>query len=247
MRRNIGTLVLAAAIVALLPAALASAQDLHKTYALGPGGQIQIQNISGDLKIVGYGGNGIVVDAIRSGRDKDLVQVEDLSSGNKIELRVRYPENGNCQANVDFEVKVPANVEYNFDRLGSVSGNVLIGNVRGSIQAKSVSGDVLVKDVSGAVNASSVSGNVDVEIRVLAGTGDMKFSSVSGKVSVKAPLNGIGDVEMSSLSGSLETDFPIQVQEKQFGPGRSAKGNVGGGASNLKISSISGGISLHKI
>ena len=64
----------------------------------------------------------------------------------------------------------------------------------------------------------------------------MKFSSVSGNVNVKAPLIGVGDVEMSSLSGSLDTDFPIQVQEKQFGPGRSAKGNVSGGTSNLKIS-----------
>ena len=159
MRRNIWTLILAAAMAAVIPAAL--------RFGPGPAQNLQswsrrpdsVQNISGDLKIVGYGGNGVVVDAVRSGRDKDLVQVEDLSSGNKIELRVRYPENGNCQANVDFEVRVPSNLEYNFDRLGSVSGNIIIGSVRGNIQAKSVSGDVLVKDVSGVVDASTVSGN----------------------------------------------------------------------------------------
>jgi hypothetical protein len=246
MKKNFGAFVLVLAFAALLPGTTVCGQDLHQSYALGAGSHIQIQNVSGDLKIVGYPGNSVVVDAIRSGQDKDLVQIEDLSSGGKLELRVRYPENGRCNASVSFEVRVPANMEFSFDKLGSVSGNVIIGGVRGDIHASTVSGDVLVKDVSGTVSASSVSGSVEAEISQIAGAGDMKFSSVSGSVSVKAPIAGISDVDLSTLSGKLETDFPIQIQEKQLGPGRSARGHVGNGTGNLRISSISGKVSLFK-
>jgi DUF4097 and DUF4098 domain-containing protein YvlB len=86
-----------------------------------------------------------------------------------------------------------------------------------------VSGNVDVKDVSGLVSASAVSGNVTVEIRSLEGAGDMKFAAVSGNVTVKAPANLDADIEMSSVSGSLKTDFPIEVQERRYGPGRSAR------------------------
>jgi len=246
MKKNLGMLALVLALVGLFSLATLPAQDLHQSYTLPAGSHIQIQNISGDLKVVGYAGSSVVVDAIRSGWDKDLVQIEDLSTGGKLELRVRYPEKGNCEASVSFEVRVPASLEFSFDKLVSVSGNVVVGGVRGDIHASTVSGDVLVKDVSGTVNASSVSGSVNAEITQIAGAGDMKFSSVSGSVNVKAPIAGIPNIEMTTLSGKLETDFPIQIQEKQFGPGRSARGNVGNGTGNLRISSISGSISLFK-
>jgi DUF4097 and DUF4098 domain-containing protein YvlB len=52
----------------------------------------------------------------------------------------------------------------------------------GKIKAESVSGDVAVHNVVGTVTASSVSGDVNVDIRRLQGTDDMKFSSISGDV-----------------------------------------------------------------
>lgn len=244
MRRNIAATALAVMIAALLPGALASAQDLHKAYAIGAGGHILIRNVSGDVKVTGYKGDSIIVDAYRVGRDRDLVKVEDLSSGDRIELRVRYPESCNCDAGVNFDVHVPADVDYNFDRLGSVSGNVEITSVRGHLRAESVSGNVTVKDITGIVSASSVSGSVTAEITRLEGTGEMKFSSVSGNVNVKAPASTNADVEMSSVSGSLETDFPIEIQDRQAGPGRSARGRLGMGANSLRVTTVSGKVSL---
>jgi hypothetical protein len=244
MRRTFWTTALASIIAVLLSGVIASAQDFHKPYNLGAGGHILLQNISGSIKVTGYPGSTVVVDATKVGRDRDLVQIEDLSSGDRVELRVRYPESCNCDASVNFEVQVPAGVSYNFDRLGSVSGKVDISGVQGVFHVNSVSGGVKLQAVSGVVNATSVSGSVDVEISQLSGTGDMKFSSVSGSVNIKAPLKGIGSVDMSSLSGSLDTDFPIQVQESR--PGRSARGTVGSGPNNLHISTVSGKISLIK-
>ncbi len=244
MRKSVIVTTLALVIAALVPGILASAQELHKTYAIPSGGHILIKNVSGDIKVTGYNGDSIVVDAVPVGRDRDKVQIEDLSSGNRIDLGVRYPESCNCEASVEFTVRVPANVNYSFDRIGSVSGDVEVTGVRGSIHASSVSGQVTAKDVSGIVNASSVSGGVDAEISRVEGAGEMKFSSVSGSVHVKAPGNLTADIEMSTISGSLETDFPIEVQEKGYGPGRSAHGRIGNGENSLRVTSISGRVSL---
>jgi DUF4097 and DUF4098 domain-containing protein YvlB len=231
-------------IVAMIPAA--TAQDLHKTYAIGSGGSVKIQNISGNIKITGYAGNTIMVDATVTGPDRQLLTVEDTSTPNSIDLRVQYPErSGNIQASVNFQVQVPSMIEYNFDGISSVSGDIEISSVRGRLRLNSVSGGISATGITGTVTAKTVSGNLEVEIPRLEGTGDMQFSSVSGNVNVVAPGTIGANIEMSTLSGALDTNFPIQVQEREFGPGRSARGTVGARADyNLRLNTVSGKISL---
>jgi DUF4097 and DUF4098 domain-containing protein YvlB len=247
MRRNIVAVTLAAVIAVLIPAALASAQDFQKTYAIPSGGHISIKNVSGDVKVTGYNIGSIEVVATKVGRDRDLVQVEDLSAGDRIDIRVKYPEHCNCDASVNFDVRVPSGVDYSYDSLSSVSGNVDVTSARGRISAKSVSGNVTVSDAAGVVSASSVSGNVEAQITRLDGTGELKFSSVSGNVNVKAPGNSNAEIDMSSVSGTLDTDFPIEIQSASHGPGRFARGRVGTGANNLHITTVSGKVSLTRI
>ncbi|HEY9232296.1 MAG TPA: hypothetical protein VIS78_09115, partial [Blastocatellia bacterium] len=88
-------------------------------------------------------------------------------------------------------------------------------------------------------------GNVEVEINRLDGSADdMRFSSVSGNVSVRMPSEIDADVDMSSLSGGIHTDFPIEVTHERFGPRTSARGKLGTGARRLQMSSVSGSLSL---
>jgi hypothetical protein len=65
-------------------------------------------------------------------------------------------------------------------------------------------------------------------------------------VNVTAPADLDADVEMSTISGSLKTDFPVEVIEKRYGPGRSARGRLGAGSHNLRITAVSGRVSLVK-
>lgn len=234
----LGSLLMCAS--ALVPAL---AQDFHKTYPMEEG-QISIHNISGDVKVVGYTGDSIVVDAYKVGPDRDQVTIEDTSSQGRLDLRVHYAAHHHTNAGVNFEVKVPQAFQYNFDKIESVSGNVTVQDVKGRMRAQSVSGSVEVRGLSGMVSASSISGSVDVEIAAEAGAGEMKFSSISGNVSVRAPRALDADIEMSTISGSLKCDFPIEIREPRYGPGRSARGRLGNGTNNLRITSVSGRVSL---
>jgi DUF4097 and DUF4098 domain-containing protein YvlB len=231
-------------VCALLLTSGAAAQDFQKSYRVGAGSDIRIGNISGDVTITGYDGDSVVVTATKDGRDRDKVDIEDRSTADRVDVTVRYPERCNCNVDVSFEVKVPRSVSYGSLRFSSVSGSVDVTSVSGKLKASSVSGGVRVRDVTGSVSASAVSGNVEVDIDRLEGADNMKFSSVSGNVTVKLPNNLDAEIEMSSLSGSLKTDFPIEVREKRYGPGRSAHGRVGNGSRSLNMSTVSGSVSL---
>jgi hypothetical protein len=246
----------------IFTAAIVAAQDFKKSYSLGAGGEISIRSVSGNVVVTGYDGETVIVTAIKEGRDRDLIDVEDSSSGNRVDVRARYPRNCNCNASINFEVQVPRSVKYDFDELSSASGdikvsnvtgkvraesasgNVSVKNINGSVKASSASGDVRVRDIIGIANARSASGDVDVNIISLEGGGDMEFSSASGNVTVKAPSNLDADIDMSTSSGSVTTEFPIQVSKRDHGPSQSARGRLGSGSRHLRLSSASGDVKL---
>jgi hypothetical protein len=219
-------------------------QDFHKIYDLPAGGQILIGNVLGDVRVTGYDGKSVEIKAFKRGPDKDLIQINDLSFGNRIELLAQYPPHQNQTSSVDFEVRVPTAVEYNFSRISSFGGNVEVTGVTGRLRAESIRGNVELKDVRGLVSASSVSGDVNVEIVRGQERSHMRFSSISGNIDVWAPAKLDAVVEMSSTMGALRTDFPIDIQERRYGPGRSARGRLGEGKQSLRISSVSGRVSL---
>jgi|WetSurMetagenome_2_1015567.scaffolds.fasta_scaffold73961_2 hypothetical protein len=223
---------------------LAFAQSLQKSYDLPPGGRIFIDNFAGDVKITGYSGKTIEVKSIRKGPESDAIRIDDMSYGSRLEIMVRYPRVPGGTTIVDLEVKVPSAVSFNFDRIASFVGNVSVTNVMGRLMASSVRGIVDVRDVRGLVSAQSISGNVTVEIGRVQEPGNMRFRSISGDVLVSAPANLDALIAMSSDSGMLRSDFPIDIQERRYGPGREAKGKLGSGKQSLWINSNSGRVSL---
>jgi hypothetical protein len=252
--------IIACALFGLVGAA--SAQDFQKTYPLSVDGEIIIRNVSGNVVVNGYDGQQVNVSGIREGRDRVQVHVEDLSSGNRIELRARYPKNCRCDASIRFEVQVPRSVRYRFEELSSASGDIEVRDVTGEVRINTASGDVMVEGVTGRVDASTASGqmrvrgvagsvsagtasgDVDVEMTRVDDNQRMVFSSASGDVNVRLPLNIDAYVEMSSASGEVKTDFPLAVKSERYGSGQSARGQLGNGSRRLRISSASGNVSL---
>ncbi|HYV05129.1 MAG TPA: DUF4097 family beta strand repeat-containing protein, partial [Blastocatellia bacterium] len=193
--------------------------------------------------VTGYDGDAIVVTGIKKGRDRDQVEIEDKSGASSVDVGVRYPKRCNCDASVRFEVQVPRSISYE-ENFGSVSGDVHVTGVTGHLHASAVSGDVHIKDVSGSVSATSVSGDVNVDIARIEGAEDMKFTTVSGDVTLSLPASLDADVDMSSFSGSIKTDFPVEIRSEKFGSRNWARGKLGEGSRRLRISTVSGDVSL---
>jgi hypothetical protein len=223
---------------------LASAGDFRRSYTLPPSGQIIIENILGDIKVQGYKGNVIEALAKIKGSDSDSVEILDSSFGNRIEIHIRPTRFQQIDASVDFEIRVPASIEYTFTRLSSFAGKVEVSDVIGRLRVESVRGSVALSDVRGLISASSFSGNVRMEIGKSQDGNNMRFSSISGNIDISAPSNLDAMVEMSSASGMLKTDFPLEIQESRYGPGSSARGKLGAGKQILHIRSVTGRVSL---
>jgi hypothetical protein len=223
---------------------LSFAQDFKRSYAISESRHIVIWNYRGSIKVTGYAGDSVEIVAKKKGPDRELIEIIDNSFGDRIDVHPRYLEFGRGNAMVDFEVRVPTKTDYNFDRVSSIGGNVEVSDIRGRLRAESRFGNVEVNDVRGLVSASSVSGNVSVNIDQASGRNNMRFSSISGNVMVRAPADLDALIDMSSMSGLLKTDFPIEIQEMRYGSGRSARGKLGTGSQLLHIRSVSGEVSL---
>ena len=210
--------------------------------------------MSGDINIAGHEGDSVTVNAIKEGPDRELVEVEDKSGAGRVDLGVKYPRECNCDASVRFEIRVPRNLRFNFTNLSTASGNIQLKGLSGQVKVSTASGDVLVEDVtgeidastasgqmnvrnvSGTVSAQSASGDVKVDITRLEGAGDLKFATASGDVDVRLPASLDADVKLSTMSGKVSTNFPLEVKERDRGPGSTAEGQIGSAARRLRIS-----------
>ena len=84
MRRRLLTQTFVTLLLCLAAGSSAAAQDFQKSYQLGPNGSVRIENVSGNVNIVGHDGSAVTVSAFKEGRDRDVVQVEDLSAGDRV-------------------------------------------------------------------------------------------------------------------------------------------------------------------
>jgi hypothetical protein len=130
-------------------------------------------------------------------------------------------------------------------RANSASGDVSISKVKGNVQANAASGDISALNVAGMVSANTASGDVEAEVTQFEGSGEMKFSSASGDVTVKVPNLLNAQVQMSTASGDIKSDFPLNYEKPQGG-GKKASGSFGNGSISLKISAASGNVRLVK-
>jgi hypothetical protein len=231
--------------------ALVHAQDFRKSYPILPRGTINIVNPQGNIKVTGYSGKDIEVLAFKKGPDRDFLEIQDNSFGNLINLFPRYIQfglvNARMNASADFEIHVPKSTEYNFNSLKSFSGNVEVFDVTGRVWAESVGGSVEIHGVQGMIIASSVSGNVSGDLTQTPLSGNTWFKTISGRILIKAPSNLNAMVKMKSDAGLLNTDFPIEIQEMRYGPGKFADGRLGTGSQRVDIRSVYGNVSLvHK-
>jgi DUF4097 and DUF4098 domain-containing protein YvlB len=126
-----------------------------------------------------------------------------------------------------------------------VSGDVEVNGAGDEVRARSVSGNVRLERVRApAVSASSVSGDVEAQIDALTGAGDLRFTSVSGNVSLQLPRSLDADVTLKTVSGELDSDFPLVIRGGSRMARRTITGTIGRGGRELQLTTVSGNVRL---
>ena len=130
--------------------------------------------------------------------------------------------------------------------LRSGSGQITISDVAGSIRMETSGRNIEMRNVEGRLYASSAGGDIKVSLKQTSRSGVLQISSISGNISVQAPDDISAQVSIRSDSGQVKTDFPLEIKEMRYGPGKFILDKLGTGSRQIDIRSSFGAITFSK-
>jgi hypothetical protein len=237
-----------------------TARDFRWAKSLPAGQWVRLHNVSGDVTVTAIDGDRVEVVGIHRGGEgyDDDVRVDVHEGRDGVTICALWGEESWCddrgshieshgegrrrRGHVDFEVRLPRRLKLSAN---SVSGDVEVNGAGDEVRAGSVSGNVKLERLrSPAVTAASVSGDVDAHIDALTGPGHLRFTSVSGNVSLQLPRSLDADVTLKTVSGELDSDFPLVIRGPARMGRRTITGTIGRGGRELQLTTVSGDVRL---
>jgi hypothetical protein len=250
-----------AAFLCVATVAVAAAQDFNWHGRLAAGKRLEVKGVNGDVRAVLASGAEAVVNARKHSRrsDPDEVEIKVVESEDGITICAVYPtprrarEENDCAPGdrwhsntenndvvVDFEVQVPAGVEFNGK---TVNGEMSAEGLKGDAHVSTVNGSVRVT-TTGLAEASTVNGSVYAQMGRADWTDDLEFSTVNGGITLILPGKLDTEVRASTVNGEIETDWPLMVSGRFSN--RRIRGTIGAGGRALSLSTVNGEIRLKK-
>lgn len=252
-----------------IKSSLITSEQLKTNKSFGTEGveKIVINTVSPNIKILPADGKDIIVDFYGSittnlGHNSPKL-IADIKN-NILNISISYPKTFTLGlfdiSNIFLDIYIPAQFTKEINA-ASVSGDINIENFNGSkiqlkttsgnlsaislktmeIQADSISGNVNFEKVEGNLKISTVSGEVIAGLTSLAD--DILIKTISGEVKLAAPSSSSFVFDLESISGDMKNNFDSKTN---FESERSMQGSVGNGANTIKITTVSGEITLTK-
>ena len=122
----------------------------------------------------------------------------------------------------------------------STSGDIQVGLLKGEFRMDTTSGEIVLSDGACAGKAHSVSGDIRICLAEL--SGNLDVSTTSGAVELQLPKTADFQFRFNTSSGDCQTFF--QEALSFDGKRRNAKGQYGGGAHSVEISTVSGDLEV---
>lgn len=252
---------LAASAVLAAPAA-AQSPDFTYHKDLAPGQTVEIRGVNGRIDAEPATGNTLEVTAVKREHnhgDASDVQIQTVEWNGGVTICAVYPtprranrdnkcgegddyqmNTNNNDVEVRFHVKVPRGVKLD---AGTVNGDIRAAALTGDADLHTVNGGIDVT-AAGIVEAETVNGSIDAKIGRADWTGELKFTTVNGSLTLTAPEGLSTEVEASTVNGSVDSDFPITMRGRM--ERRHLRGTIGSGGRSLELTTVNGGIELRK-
>jgi len=237
---------------------------------LSAGKSLSVDNVEGSIRVTGFDGSSIELEAARSirARSKDdvelakkEVELKISEKNNRIELYVDGPfrcENRGrrerrlpYRVNYDFQIKVPRGCDLELSTVNN--GDIRVENVSGKFDVENVNGKVEMNGVAGSGRAHTINGGVTVQFSRNP-EADSSFGSINGNVDVAFRPGLSADCWFKTFNGSAYTDFQVQPlpqpaaeKERQgarfvYKSNRFAGVRIGKGGPQIKFDTLNGNI-----
>jgi len=165
---------------------------MSKQLSVGPQPDIKIELVEGDMRMVGWDNDEILVKA-----DDDVVTLQ--QNGDEVSVT--------CQD--DLAINVPKNSKV---RVMAVNGDMSVRGLTGDFEADIVNGDVAIRD-TGKVTLSAVESDFSLrgaqgDVRVKSVGGDASLREVNGSLTLDSVAD---DLSIHGVGGDLKVDVEADV------------------------------------
>lgn len=241
--------------LALLSSASFAGQTIEQTLDAAANGRVLIDNMRGDVKIIGWDKEQVKV----SGElDDEADGYEFKRHGNRVIFEVDMPR-GNYRdrsKGSDLTFHIPKNsklfsegVLVNFEVSG-IHGGSSIETVNGDITASSLSSEVQLETINGTIRTENLQGQIEIQsinggIEDRNSRGQLEFQTVNGPINSTTEAEYIelqsvnSDIELAAMAEQLR-ELSIQVANASADINVSRLADDG----DIRIDSVSGHITL---
>lgn len=246
------TIYVAVAALLLSATALADVRETEEfSFDVNPGARISLENINGDIEVVGDSGSKVKVIANKkAGKQEymDEMKIVIDATEDYIRIETQHPDSkgwlswGNSSSgSVSYQLAVPSRVD--LDGIETVNGDVTIESVDGEVKAGTVNGTISVSGLLSDVNLDTVNGSIKAVFEELGAGQRVKCDTVNGRVALHLPGNASARVVAETVNGSIDADDFGLKAEKGF-VGRDLDGVIGGGDARVTLETVNGSISV---
>jgi hypothetical protein len=205
-------------------------EQWRRTYALPPGGTLDIVNVDGPIE-AGPAHEPQVEIVVRreaeAPSDQDAQQllqkariVEDVAPE-----RVRIEAGGgrrggdrrgrifgSSHLETRFEVRVPAGLTVS---LKTENGAIQVGGFKGWLTATATNGGITGRGLQAATRVSTVNGSVHLAFDAIGG--EVEATTVNGSIRIELPADAGGALRATTVNGSVTVDerLPLRVLERE--------------------------------
>ena len=198
----------------------AQTEELVRTIPMGPGGQLTLSNLAGDITVAGSDDSELTLRVTKrlvepgavseptARHALDRVEIEIRERGGRVAVETEYPRRGlvgrfsdfvrggRAAVAVDYDVTVPRGAGVAIE---STSGSVTVEGVNGETSIETVSGDVRLASLPRLAEVEMVSG--DLWMTDVGSDDELSAEVVSGRITIDGVQTPRLDV--STVSGTL--------------------------------------------
>ncbi len=225
-------------------------EEFHQTYALSAEGELQIDNVNGQVRITAWDRAEVQVDAVKkasSRTDLEAVKIEIDSQPEHIRIHTQYPEKkwkwwgkSNSTA-VEYEIKVPWHARLR--QVRNVNGTVEIEGVQGKVEAATVNGRLHASGLASDAHLQTVNGAVEARFQCFANVKSAELKTVNGKVALTLPAMADAEVSAHTVNGGIHA--PPELGVKSHRPGsKDLHGQLGKGGAQVRLNTVNGAIQI---
>ncbi len=233
----------------------------QRQFSFYPGGKLEIvTGVPGNVKVIGWGRSAVLLQVERIIYHLEPELARSLAAQYPLQLhwtqtsgtiRTNGPPQSAATMEMNLTLYVPK--EKTDIKAQILQGDLVIGAINGWVEANLTEGSIEAKSLSGYFSAVTKRGDINAEMAGKRWSG-YSFSAVTqkGSVSLTLPADYSATLMLETHDGLMQIQYPEQMVDGESVPlyvatkknARSLTGKVGEGGAAVKLTTMSGNVTL---